>query len=137
MHFFGDQLSHCQATARYSLIMVHPKANTRLNIVLAETFYKRLRGWTGLRPIPVNTWLWLTPCASIHTMTMRESLSLVYLDPLHRICEIVPEIKPGRFHACRQAASVLEAACIEPTMLGRVIPYLEMEVQQMLRTQTH
>ena len=112
------------------------KTNMPLKIIQAETFYKRLKGWTGVCPIPVNTWLWLAPCSSIHTMMMRESLSLVYLDASNRVCEIIPEIKPGRLHACSRAGSVLEAACMEPDRLRRVIPYLEMEIQQILRTQT-
>ena len=136
MHIFGDQLSHRQATAGY-IMMDHPQVTMHLKIVMAQTFFKRLKGWTGIRPIPGNTWLWLKPCSSIHTLSMRESLSLVYLDPLNRVCEVVPEIKPGKLHACRRAASVLEAACLEPEVLSRVIPTLEMEVQQMLRTQTH
>lgn len=106
-----------------------------LDIILADTFYKRLKGWTGIYPIPIHSWLWLTPCNSIHTFTMRESLSLVYLDSSYRLCEIVQEIKPKRFHACKQAESVLEARCMQIDELFEIIPRLVHQTQRMIRIQ--
>lgn len=84
----------------------------------------------GSRVIPCNTWMWLTPCNSIHTMMLRESLSLVFLDKDQQICEIVQEIKPWRIHVCLLAASVLEASCLDSVELMKVIPRLQEKVLQ-------
>ena len=107
-----------------------------IKILTADSFYKRLRGWGGLGRIPENTWMWLTPCRSIHTMMMGESLTLVYLDRQNRLCEIVPEIRPWRFHLCRRADSVLESSRQDIETLAQLIPHLLQRVREVARTQT-
>ena len=106
-----------------------------IKIVVADTFSKRLRGWLGWDVIPVNTWLWLTPCSGVHTLLMRETLTLVYLDKRHEVCEIVPEIRPWRFHTCSIAHSVLESSHLRSDALYRIIPLLPQAVRRVVKTQ--
>lgn len=103
---------------------------TSINIIVADSFYKRLRGWGALDSIPQDAWMWLTPCRSVHTMMMRESLTLVYLDRDDRVCEVLPEIKPWRVHACMRAVSVLESSRKDIDALWQLIPHLETSVQR-------
>jgi uncharacterized membrane protein (UPF0127 family) len=107
-----------------------------IKIIVADSFYKRLRGVAAWDPMPKNAWLWLTPCRCIHTMMMRKNLTLVYLDLSNRICEIVPEISPWRISGCRAASSVLEANCVDPGALQEVIPHLQEAVLQVAMTRT-
>lgn len=110
---------------------------TAIDIIVADSFYKRLRGWGVCNPIDQDAWLWLTPCRSVHTMMMRESLTLVYLDRHHRVCEVLPEIKPWRVHACMRAVSVLESSRKDVDALHKLIPHLEKSVERAAKkTQT-
>ena len=52
--------------------------------------------------------LWLQPCKAVHTIGMRYSISLFYLDRHHKVIEMIKEIKPYRFSIHPQAMSVVE-----------------------------
>lgn len=52
--------------------------------------------------------LWLKPCSAVHTLGMRVTLSLLFLDSQHRLVRIIPTARAGRVYICWQANSVME-----------------------------
>lgn len=52
--------------------------------------------------------LWLKPCSAVHTLGMRVSLTLLFLNDQQQLVRIVPKAQPGRIFVCWQASSVIE-----------------------------
>ena len=46
---------------------------------VADTFFKRLKGWMLLKKPPQHV-LWIKPCASIHTFFMNFPIDVLFLD---------------------------------------------------------
>ena len=52
--------------------------------------------------------LWLKPCSAVHTLGMRVSLTLLFLNDQQQLVRTVPKAQPGRVFVCWQASSVIE-----------------------------
>ena len=78
---------------------VVPVATTRLSRLLGLALLARERAGDGLL---------IPDCRSVHTLGMRFSLDLLFLDRRGRVIEIRRNVPAGRFCGCRKAASVLE-----------------------------
>jgi uncharacterized membrane protein (UPF0127 family) len=79
-----------------------------IEVQCALTWPSRAMGLLGTQKLLPNRALWLRPCASIHTMGMRYSIDVVFLDRQGRVKKIVSQLSPFRWAACRQADSVIE-----------------------------
>jgi len=78
-------------------------------VVLASSFWRRLRGLIGHGPLRPGEGLWLKPCRQVHMLGMRFALSVWFLDHTGTVCAIVDNLKPGQISPrLREAASVLE-----------------------------
>lgn len=78
------------------------------SVQLADGFLTRLRGLLGARN-PRRACLWLTPCASIHTIGMRFPIDIVFMDRKGRVRKIDVAVPPFRVRrAVRGTYSVLE-----------------------------
>jgi uncharacterized membrane protein (UPF0127 family) len=76
-----------------------PVAGTGLSRLLGLALLPRERAGAGL----------LIPgCRSVHTLGMRFTLNLVFLDGAGRVIELHREVPPGRFIRCAAAMAVLE-----------------------------
>ena len=76
---------------------------------VADTFLSRLVGLLGQRSLNEDEGLWIKPCRSIHTVGMRFSLDVVFLDAQNRVVKTRSGLAP--FRICwggREAVSVLE-----------------------------
>lgn len=62
--------------------------------------------------------LWIAPCNSVHTLFMRASIDVVYLDREDRVLKIVDALKPWRGSMYLKAHSVLEVGAGEANRLG-------------------
>ena len=92
---------------------------------VADTHWSRLKGLTlkpesAFRP---GQGLWIRPSRGVHTLGMRFSIDVVYLDKDQRVVHLEKQLKPWRVAPVRlQTASVLElpANTLDPTgtMLG-------------------
>ena len=80
-----------------------------LTLFEATTPAARRRGLGGLRDLPPGTALLLEPCRSVHTLTMRFTLDLVWLDGAGRVVRIDEGVPPRRVRTCLRARSVVEA----------------------------
>lgn len=83
---------------------------TRLaRVRVANSFFSRLIGLLGRKSLEVDEGLWIKPCRGMHTVGMRFSLDVVFLDAQNRAIKVVTGLTP--FRICwggREAKSVLE-----------------------------
>lgn len=80
------------------------------NVFVADTPRKRRRGLLGLPPLSPDQGVWIAPCESVHTVGMRYSIDLVYIDRKYRVVKTVEDIPPNRASFCLRARSVIEFA---------------------------
>lgn len=74
------------------------------NIREANTFFTRLKGLLGRRSLKEDHGLWIIPCKSIHTVGMRFSIDVVFVDKKSRVKKLVSGLKPNRM--CRSMKGV-------------------------------
>ncbi|MFK7732286.1 MAG: DUF192 domain-containing protein [Pseudomonadales bacterium] len=84
----------------------------------ANTFLTRMRGLLGRKPLQGNDGLLLSPCNQVHTIGMRYSLDVVYLDKHGVVIKCVEDLAPFRFSAARGARHTLELAANSVKVLG-------------------
>ncbi|SHF26923.1 hypothetical protein SAMN02745133_02227 [Desulforamulus putei DSM 12395] len=86
-------------------------------VIIANTFFTRLRGLLGRSEMPKNTALILTPCRQVHTFFMQFPVGVIFLDKqgvvLHK--EV---LKPWRISKyIKDAVMVVEVA---PSAVGEI-----------------
>ncbi len=69
---------------------------------------ERMRGLLGRPPLLALEALLIKPCSSVHTIGMKYSIDLAYLDKEWTIIKTVNTLKPWRMSACPSAHMVLE-----------------------------
>lgn len=78
-------------------------------VVLANTFLKRLRGLMFRRRLAPIEALWLRPCNGVHTFWMLFAIDVIFLDHELRIVKLVENMRPFRVTKPHlRARSVLE-----------------------------
>ncbi len=78
-------------------------------IEYADTWLSRLVGLLADSSLKKHEALWLSPCKSVHTIGMRFSIDVVFLDKYNRIKKLGESVKPFRFcKAAKGTHSVLE-----------------------------
>lgn len=90
-------------------------------VAVADTFFSRMKGLLGESSLPREGGLWIRPCNSIHTIGMRFSIDVLYLDRKNRVVAMKRKLAPNRFsRPYVQAATVLEvtAGMIDETATG-------------------
>ena len=65
-------------------------------LYLADNLWRRLLGLLPCRNLADGEGMLLTPCRGIHTMFMRFTIDVLYLDHLMRVVAVFPEVKPWR-----------------------------------------
>ena len=79
------------------------------NVIVANTFFKRLRGLMFTKELPFQNALKITPCSEIHTFFMNYSIDVLYLDANNNILSINENFKPGKIgKRVKNAKSVVE-----------------------------
>lgn len=102
--------------------------NVETGSVLATQVARADNPWTrlvGLLPkaaLSPDDGLWIAGCASVHTLGMRASLDLYFLDSENRVMKIARSVAPGRFAVtCGGAKTVVELGASDaprPVALG-------------------
>jgi uncharacterized membrane protein (UPF0127 family) len=77
-------------------------------VELAGTAATRGKGLLGRQGLSPGQGLWIVPCESVHTIGMKFSIDLVYLDRKHCVKKIRHSVPPWRMSACLSAHSILE-----------------------------
>jgi uncharacterized membrane protein (UPF0127 family) len=80
------------------------------NVEVADKGAKRRTGLLGRGSLSSNEGLWILPCEAVHTVGMRFSIDLIYLDRKLCVKKVRSSIPPWRLSACLSAHSVLELA---------------------------
>jgi hypothetical protein len=62
----------------------------------SEQMHERVQGWLGRDGVNDGEGLLLVPCGSIHTVGMRFSIDVAFLDRQGRVMKLCPQVKPGR-----------------------------------------
>jgi hypothetical protein len=77
-----------------------------------------MRGLLGRAKLARDEALLIEPCASVHTVGMRYSLDLAFLDGEGRVCDLRRDVPPLRLAASRSARATLELAAGAADALG-------------------
>ena len=66
------------------------------NVIVADTFLKRLKGLLGKNTLPASECLWIKDCPSVHTFFMRFSIDVVFVDKSLKVTNIHKNLNPWR-----------------------------------------
>lgn len=79
-----------------------------LRVAEATTRRARMRGLASLDALPAGLALHLPRCRSVHTVTMRFPLDLIWLGKAGAPVRIDRDVPPARLRTCLRARSVVE-----------------------------
>ena len=93
----------------------HVLRNESNGKVLARRVNRATSAWTrgvGLLPrktVAPDEGLWIEGCSAVHTLFMRATIDLYFLDKDNRILKIANAVRPNRLAViCRKAVTVVE-----------------------------
>ena len=66
------------------------------HVEVADSFMKRLVGLLGRKHLDEQHCLWIHDCRSIHTLGMKFSIDVVFVDENMQVKKVITHIKPGR-----------------------------------------
>ena len=79
------------------------------NVIVADSFFKRLKGLMFTKELPDQNALHIVPCNEIHTFNMKYSIDVLYLNSNNTILAIDEEMKSGKIgKRVKNAISVVE-----------------------------
>lgn len=90
------------------MIIFHNANLLDLNVLTAVTFLERAGGLLFRPKINMNEVLYLKPCNSVHTLGMKYSIDVVYLNRAGIIIKVIDGMKPYRASYCTSSKTVLE-----------------------------
>jgi uncharacterized protein len=93
--------------------------STPIEAMYAHTWFKRAAGLFIIPRLQINQCLWISPCASVHTIAMPYTIDVVYLNRERVVQKIVSTLKPYRMSFAYGASSVLEFAsgCVNSSLI--------------------
>ena len=87
------------------------------DLLVADTFYTRLKGLLGKSDLPKDTALWIKDCPSVHTFFMKFDIDVIFIDKHMRVTRVVENLKPWRFTRFFQYKN---KSCIELSSLNQI-----------------
>ncbi len=101
--------------------------DVKLQIELADNFWRRFLGLMGRKRLPAGRGLLITSCNSVHMCFMRFPIDVVYFDKDYTVLKIVRRLRPWLgVSFCRGAYAALEltaGATNLDTMIGQRLRY--------------
>lgn len=67
------------------------------HVEVANTFIKRAIGLLSKKSLDKQHCMWFDDCRSIHTLGMRFSLDIIFVDKKMVVKKVLYNVKPGRF----------------------------------------
>lgn len=95
---------------KHGRFLLAPEKCLMPDVKKTTRFHERLFGLLFRRRLQHDEALFIVPCKSVHTIGMRYSIDLIYLDKDMQIIKLVKNLKPFRFSACHSAYGVIETA---------------------------
>jgi uncharacterized membrane protein (UPF0127 family) len=81
----------------------------QFNVKVADTFFSRFIGWLGKKDVGENEVLLLQSCNCIHTLGMRITIDVVFIDSKGCVLYMMDQMRPWRISpVIWQAKSVME-----------------------------
>ncbi|MDR5658925.1 DUF192 domain-containing protein [Serpentinicella sp. ANB-PHB4] len=77
-------------------------------VVLANTFWGRLKGLLGRENLEIGEGIVLYPCNAIHCFGMKFNIDLIFLDKNKKVIKMLKNIKPNERASCKEASYVVE-----------------------------
>ena len=75
---------------------------------VAESFWSRLRGLLGTKPLREGEGLLITRTSSVHTHFMSYAIDVVFVDAEGCVRKLARDLRPWRVASCRGARDVVE-----------------------------
>ena len=66
------------------------------NVIIADTFYLRLKGLMGKKTLNEQQGLLIKPCNSIHTFFMKMNIDIAFLDKENTIVALYKDMRPWK-----------------------------------------
>ena len=82
--------------------------SARLTLYRATTFWSRFCGLYALSALSFHEGLYIAPCRAIHTVAMRYTIDVVFLDKNLSELKRVDRLRPYRVATCWHAQAVVE-----------------------------
>lgn len=85
-------------------------------VLLADSFYYRLKGLMGKKELKENEGLCLKPCKSVHTFFMKFNIDVLFVDNNDVVCGIVENLRPWQvssYYRTSRYVIELKAGAIE------------------------
>jgi uncharacterized membrane protein (UPF0127 family) len=79
-----------------------------INLKIADSFLKRLKGLLGVNKIASDFALLLPRCKMVHTWAMQVPIGIFFIGSTGQILKCVPSLKPWRMAYHPQAVAVVE-----------------------------
>jgi uncharacterized membrane protein (UPF0127 family) len=80
----------------YTLKNTTKNVEVSKNVIVANSFFKRLKGLMFTKEFPQDSTMYISPCRQIHTFFMNYAIDVLYLDKDNVILDVDENIKPGR-----------------------------------------
>ena len=64
------------------------------NVIVADSFFKRMKGLLGRKELNPGEGLILKPCNSVHTFFMRFPIDIVFVDKNNKVIKTVLSLRP-------------------------------------------
>lgn len=88
------------------------------DVFKAANAWERARGLLARKQLSNSQGFWLEPCPSVHTLGMRYSLDIIFLDKYGCVKKVVSNLHSFRFASCYGATSTLELVAGQAENLG-------------------
>lgn len=91
--------------------LINKTSNTVIseNLMVADTYFKRLKGLMFTKELPYENALYIVPCNEIHTFFMNYSIDVLYLDANNNILSIDEKLQPRKIgKRVKNTVSVIE-----------------------------
>jgi len=73
-----------------------------------SNIFERMRGLLFRKKLMPDQGLWIEPCPSVHTIGMRYSIDVVFIDEAGLVLKVVNNLSPMRMAMCKNAVASLE-----------------------------
>lgn len=77
------------------------------NVIIADNFFKRLKGLMFTKELPADSSMYINPCSQIHTFFMNYDIDVLYLDKNNIVLAMDENLKPGRIWGKVKGASAV------------------------------
>lgn len=80
------------------------------DVTVADDFFSRFVGLMGRKSMRANQCFIIAPCSSVHTIGMKFSIDVIFVDTNKVIVKMVKELKPFRMASANKAKYTIEVA---------------------------